>query len=168
MIPGQLVSLLTFPGVIIHEWAHKKFCDWLNIPVIKVVYFSFFKNPAGYVIHQKPKTYKETFWISVGPLILNSVLTLVLGLIAANMPDDGWSYILIIWLALSIGMHSFPSDGDMEHISYASKIALGQQKSFLHYLAFPFVWIIWIANKLRFFWFDFIYAVLLISLVGGF
>lgn len=65
-------------------------------------------------------------------------------------------------------MHSFPSDQDMHHISSASKLALKQKGSFFHYLTFPFVWIIWIANKLRFFWFDAIYAIALISLVGGF
>lgn len=64
LIPGWLISLLTFPGVIIHEWAHKKFCEWLGILVHKVVYFRF-GNPAGYVLHEPPKTYKQTFWISV-------------------------------------------------------------------------------------------------------
>lgn len=168
MIPGQLIALLTFPGVIIHELAHKKFCDWFNVPVIKVVYFSFLKNPAGYVIHEQPKTYKQIFWISIGPLIVNSILTIVLGIIASGLPSDSWSYILVIWLALSLGMNSFPSDQDMNHISSASKLALKKGGSIFHYLAFPFVLIVWVANKLSFFWFDAIYAVTLISLVGGF
>lgn len=32
MIPGQIISLLTFPGIIAHEWAHKQFCNWLKVP----------------------------------------------------------------------------------------------------------------------------------------
>ncbi len=35
---AQLIALLTFPGIIIHELAHKKFCDWFGVKVIKAVY----------------------------------------------------------------------------------------------------------------------------------
>lgn len=167
MIPGILISIITFPGVIVHEWAHKKFCDWLKVTVHKVVYFRF-GNPAGYVQHEQPTKYNQIFWISIGPLIVNSVVTILFGVFASQTLPDSWLYGVLVWLALSVGMHSFPSDQDMTHISSASKAALKQDGSFLHYLAFPFVWLVWIANKLRFFWFDVIYAVLLISLVGGF
>ena len=166
MIPGFLISLVTFPGVIIHEWAHKKFCDWLNVPVHKVVYFRL-GNPAGFVEHENPTTYKQTFWISVGPLVVNSLATIILSVIASQIIPDGWLYVVLIWLAFSIGMHSFPSDHDMQQVSSASKLALKRGGSFLHYLSFPFVTLIWIANKLRFFWFDAIYAFILITIGGG-
>lgn len=132
-----------------------------------MVYFSF-ENPAGYVIHREPEKYKQIFWISVGPLVLNSFLTLILGSIASGLHQKGWIYLVILWLALSVGMHAFPSDEDMENVSYASKQSLKQNGSIFHYFVFPFIWIIWIANKLKFFWFDAIYAIGLISLVGGF
>lgn len=167
MIPGILISIITFPGIVVHEWAHKKFCDWLKVSVLKVVYFRF-GNPAGYVQHEQPIKYNQIFWISIGPLIVNSGITLLLGFLASQVISESFLYDLLVWLALSIGMHSFPSDQDMTHISSASKSALKENGSFLHYFAFPFVWLVWIANVLKFFWFDAAYAVLLISLVGGF
>ena len=59
-IPGQLISLLTFPGVIVHEWAHKLYCNWTGVLVHKVVYFQF-ANPAGYVLHSEPKNIARFF-----------------------------------------------------------------------------------------------------------
>jgi hypothetical protein len=166
LIPGWLISAITFPGVIIHEWAHKKFCDWLKVPVHKVVYFKF-GNPAGYVLHDQPQTYKQIFWISIGPLIINSLATIAFSFAASqSITGSALSY-LFLWLALSAGMHSFPSDHDMQHVAQASKESIKNGGSILHYLAFPFIWLVWLANKLRFFWFDAIYAILLIEVGGG-
>ena len=165
-VSGWLISLLTFPGVVIHEWAHKKFCDWMGVPVHKVVYFRF-GNPAGYVLHEQPHQYKQIFWVSVGPLIINSSVALILSYLASQTIYESSFYYLLLWLALSAGMHSFPSDHDMQHIASASKDALKDGGSFLHYFAFPFVWLIWVANKVRFFWFDAIYAIFLIGIGGG-
>jgi len=50
-IPGKVVSLLTFPGVIVHELAHKIFCEMAGVQVYEVCYFRF-GNPAGYVKHE--------------------------------------------------------------------------------------------------------------------
>ncbi len=166
MIPGWLIALFTFPGVIIHEWAHKKFCEWLGVTVHKTVYFRF-GNPAGYVLHEPPQSYKQIFWVSVGPLIINSIFTVLLSVIASQSIPEGWLWYFLLWVAFSVGMHSFPSDQDMKHIFSASNDAIKQGGSFFHYLAFPFVWLIWIANKLRFFWFDAIYAALLVTVGGG-
>jgi len=173
-IPGWLISLLTFPGIILHEWAHKKFCDIANVKVYKVVYFNFNciieNEPPGYVIHERPTTYKQIFLISVGPLIINSLATILFGylfqILGLNTPETQNSLLTIIlaWLALSFGIHAFPSDEDMKHIFEASKIELAKGGSKLHYLAFPFVWLISLANKLRVIWFDAIYAGLLMML----
>jgi len=166
MIPGWLISIFTFPGVVIHEWTHKKFCDWFGIPVHEVKYFRF-GNPAGYVLHEEPKTYKQTFWVSVGPLIINSAASLLFSFIASQAISESFLWYLLLWIALSVGMHSFPSDQDMKHVAESSKRKIKEGGSFLYYLAFPFVALIWIANKLRFFWFDLIYAILLVSMGGG-
>ena len=170
-IPGPLIAALTFPGVMLHEWAHKFFCERMGVAVHKVKYFQF-KNPSGYVMHEQPKTYPQTFWISVGPLLVNSFATVALSFIAARMRTDdtaaAYIVLFLFWIAISAGMHAFPSDHDMQHISGASKQAIKSGGGYLHYLAFPFVWLVWLANKLRFFWFDLIYAGLLISIGGGF
>ena len=167
-IPGQLIALLTFPGVILHEWAHEFFCKRLGVKVIEVKYFQFWKKVAGYVTHEIPKTYKQTFWISIGPLLVNSFTAILASFIARQIVSGGWLWYLLLWLAISAGIHSFPSDHDMSHISSASKSAIKEGGSFLHYLAFPFVWLIWIANKLSIIWFDAIWAIFLVSIGGGF
>jgi hypothetical protein len=155
---GWLISLATFPGVIIHEWAHKKFCQLLRVPVFKVVYFRF-GNPAGYVLHAEPRTFGQTFWISAGPLVINSLLAILLSAIASKSVFGSGFWFFLIWTAFSLGMHSFPSNEDVRNIT--------ESRSFWRYLAFPFVGLILLANKLRFFWFDAIYAAFLIFIGGG-
>ncbi|KKQ41345.1 MAG: AN1-type Zinc finger protein [Candidatus Magasanikbacteria bacterium GW2011_GWA2_37_8] len=163
MIPGWFISIATFPGVIIHEWAHKKFCDWTGVAVHKVIYFRF-GNPAGYVMHDKPEKYKQIFWISTGPLIINSVLAIFLGYFTTLTQPESPLYYLIFWVAISLGMHAFPSDHDAKNIFNEGKKIIKNGGSNLHYLAYPFYGLIWIANKLRFIWFDLWYAITLVSL----
>ena len=167
-IPGWLISLVTFPGVVLHEWAHAFFCRQLGVTVHEVKYFQIGKGVAGYVKHEVPKKYSQTFWISIGPLLVNSITAILLSYIATFAPTESLVWYILLWLGLSIGMHSFPSDQDMSHISLSSKAAIKEGGTYLHYLAFPFVWLVWIANKLRVIWFDLIWAILLISLGGGF
>ena len=56
-LPGFLISILTFPGVIVHEAAHAFFCRKFEAPILEVKYFRF-GNPAGYVIHGDPENFK--------------------------------------------------------------------------------------------------------------
>src|SRR5260370_7616563 len=71
-IPGPLIALATFPGVIVHELAHQMFCRWFRVPVLKVCYFRV-GNPAGFIIHEPPtKTYQSLF-ISIGPFLINTI-----------------------------------------------------------------------------------------------
>ena len=65
-------------------------------------------------------------------------------------------------------MHAFPSNHDMKYILEASRTELRRGGSILYYLAFPFVGLVWLANKLRFIWFDFWYALFLVFLGSNF
>ena len=161
MIPGFIISLITFPGVVIHELAHKKFCGWTGVRVEKVVYFRL-GNPAGYVIHEEPKNYSQIFWVSVGPLIINSLVAIILVVPAVLFKNIQVLSAVLAWVAISAGMNSFPSNQDMKNVWQASKKAIKNGGNVLYYLAFPFVALIWIANLLKFFWFDLIYTVLLV------
>lgn len=62
IIPGFLIGWATFPGVIIHEFAHKKSCDWRGIAVRDVDYFSW--SGRGYVTHRSPRRFSDTLAIS--------------------------------------------------------------------------------------------------------
>jgi hypothetical protein len=161
LIPGQLISLVTFPGVIVHEAAHMLFCRLRGLAILDVCFFRF-GNPAGYVIHEVTPDFVSTFFVSLGPFFVNSVLCLVFCL-PAVVPvrifgiDDPLSYFWL-WLGISIGMHAFPSTADATNLWRHARVAA---KS-LHPLAivsFPLVALVFVANVLRFFWFDALYGV---------
>ncbi|HLJ92530.1 MAG TPA: metalloprotease family protein [Gemmataceae bacterium] len=160
IIPGWLVSLITFPGVIVHEAAHMFFCKLRGVAVLDVCFFRI-GNPAGYVIHEPPREFTTSFFISIGPFLINSVLCVVFCL-PAMVPvrvfgqSDPVAYFLI-WLGMSIGMHALPSTGDANGLWREARAAAGS----LHPLAlasFPLVILIYVANGLRFFWFDYLYG----------
>jgi Putative zincin peptidase len=154
MIPGWLISVLTFPGAMLHEFAHKIFCDIQHVPTSKVVYFQF-GNPAGYVLHEKPTTFQQTFWISVGPLLINSIAAIVVAIIASAFPLPDGIALCLSWLAISFGAHSFPTNSDVQSILEKSKERLREGGSSLHLLSYPFIFLIRMANALRVLWFDF-------------
>jgi len=163
LIPGWLISILTFPGVIAHEFAHRFFADWAKVPVYQVCYFRV-GNPAGYVIHGPVKGLKNSFLISVGPLIINTVLCALLTFSAIfpmfilEAAEYNWIFILLAWIGFSIGMHAFPSNEDMENL--LAEVKGAKQSGPLLWSAKLFAGILRLANALRVFWFDAIYAVL--------
>lgn len=158
-IPGIAISIATFPGVIVHELAHQLFCRWFKIPVFEVCYFRV-QNPVGYVLHEAaPKTY-QTVFISVGPFIINTLICLILGLSAslqfkfdsANILDY-----LLMYLAISVGMHAFPSTGDATSLWNA--VMKSQESSwFSKAIVAPIVGFIYLGALGSFFWLDAIYA----------
>jgi len=116
IIPGFIITWLTFPGVIIHELAHELFCKWTGTPVVKVCYFRF-GNPAGFVVHEKPTNVWKHILIGIGPLFINTGIGFTIAMLAFSL--KGKSEILVgvlLWLAISIAMHSFPSRGDAKSI----------------------------------------------------
>lgn len=161
IIPGFVISILTFPGVIVHEIAHRFFCDIVKVSVYRVCYFRV-GNPAGYVSHADPKSLKKSFLISIGPLLINTILCAI-----TTLPVSFSMYILkteptalmyvLGWLGISIGMHAFPSTEDMENFAASAKNA--NRKGILYFVAYPFMSLVAIANVARIFWFDLFYAV---------
>lgn len=119
MIPGWLISLLTFPGVIVHEIAHQFFCRMAGVAVLDVKYFQL-ENPAGYVIHETPKRTYQQLLIGLGPLVFNTVAGALIAF-PASLPVFGFDTsdkidIFLVWFGFSIAMHSFPSTGDAKSI----------------------------------------------------
>jgi hypothetical protein len=159
-IPGWLIGLITFPGVIVHEIAHRFFCDLAKVPVYEVCYFRV-GNPAGYVVHGQVKNLKDAFLIAVGPFIINTLLCAIICFPAVTpwwilkSYDSGW-HILLMWLGISIGMHAFPSAQDLDNFHQQVKSAHG----FSPLLVFSAIIgvIFKIARMLSVIWFDAIYA----------
>lgn len=116
IIPGVFLSIITFPGVIVHELAHQLFCYLRRVPVYEVMYFRP-KNPVGYVLHEPTDNPLDTLIISVGPFIVNSLLgALIVFPASIEMSEFGIVPFLpmlgVYWLGISILMHAFPSIGD--------------------------------------------------------
>ena len=160
-IPGEFISILTFPGIIVHEFAHMLFCRLRKVAVLDACYFRI-GNPAGYVVHENTGNFTTTFLISMGPFLVNTLLCLLICL-PAYMPikffdlEHPFSYFLI-WLGVSIGMHAIPSNQDAENV-YEQAREKVKEWNVLALLSFPVVGLIYLFNILRVFWADLIYGV---------
>lgn len=164
VIPGYIISILTFPGVIIHEFAHMVFCRLKRIPVYDVKYFQFDTQVQGYVVHDRTDSFRSAFLISIGPFIINTALCLIMCFPATLriffFDDFNLLTFLMLWLGVSIGMHAFPSIQDAENVWDLAKIE-AKKNNVLAILSFPLVIVIISANVLRAIWFDAIYGVLI-------
>jgi hypothetical protein len=161
IIPGFLITWLTFPGVIVHELGHQLMCQLTGTPVREVCYFRF-GEPAGYVIHELPTSIWKHLLIGFGPLIVNTTLGFLLGLLATQNEHLG-SVVLVQlamwWLAVSVAMHSFPSRGDASSLWQS---LWGDQSSTLaRVVGIPLVGLIYLGAFGSIFWLDFAYGVVI-------
>ncbi len=141
-IPGFLIALLTFPGVIIHEFAHRFFCDIFNVKVFNVNYFCLQQDTVGYVLHEKNKNHFPMALISLAPLLINTICCMVFTLAIASKihfdiptANSGFFYLLHLflgWVGFSTGFHAIPSNKDAEALTELSQ-------SFLTFIPFSFI-----------------------------
>lgn len=159
-IPGFLITLATFPGVIVHELAHQLFCRLFKVPVFEVVYIRV-GNPAGYVLHERTPNKWHNMMISVGPFIVNTMLGALVALPASlpifkfdnPMPVD---YVLI-YLGVSIAMHAFPSTGDAKAIW--ENLKEEDTSIWVKAVGYPVIGLIYLGSLGGFFWLDLAYGV---------
>lgn len=159
-IPGFLISILTFPGVIVHEFAHMFFCKIRKVAVLDACYFRV-GNPAGYIIHENTDNFYTTFWISMGPFFVNTLLCFLV-CFPAFMPINFFSIssplsYFLMWIGISIGMHAIPSNQDAKNLFDQAKEKI-KDKNLLAIITFPLVAMIYVFNFLRIVWIDLFYA----------
>lgn len=160
-IPGEIISLLTFPGVIVHEAAHQLFCRVSKLAIFDVCYFRW-GNPAGYVVHEATPDFHKNFLVSMGPFFINSLLC-VLFCSAAFIPVweldvfDPLAY-FFYWLGLSIGMHAFPSTHDLQGMWKVMPEA-AKRLNVLAIVSYPIVGILYVLNFARVIWADLGYGI---------
>lgn len=125
----RILLLLTCIGVIVHEYAHKHFCDYYRIPVKETVYFQL-DDPPGYVTHAQPKRYLPGFMISIAPAFINSIAAVLAGFAGGYLltDDPGISsfmmlalemkvvVIVLLWFGISAGVHLLPSQQDAKEV----------------------------------------------------
>jgi hypothetical protein len=145
-----LLDLFFMPGIISHEFGHRIFCDIFGVRVQKVRYFSF-TNPPGFVIHEHPKNFLQTFFITVGPLIFNTLLAVLFGIFSLQY------HFAFAWLSISVAAQSFPSSGDAKSLWKETKNHM--RRNFLAIVGFPISGLIQLINLIRSWWFDIIYGV---------
>jgi Putative zincin peptidase len=160
-IPGFLISLFTFPGVIVHEAGHLFFTRLFKLQVYNVCFFRV-GNPAGYVIHEKTENFTALFFVSMGPFFANTLLCIVF-CSAAFLPvwelkvGDPLAY-FFYWLGLSIGMHAFPSTTDLSNVwDLAPEKA--KKGNLLAIISLPLSGILVVLNYARFIWADLWYGI---------
>lgn len=158
-IPGILIAILTFPGVIIHELAHQMFCRFYRVAIFDVCYMRF-KNPHGYVVHEIPSRPGHDIMIGVGPFFVNTILGALITLSSA-MPvikfGSGTLFdYFLMWLGVSISMHAFPSTQDAQNILQASKSR--ELPLFARIITKPVVWIIYLFSAGSIIWLDYFYG----------
>lgn len=165
LLIGWLVGVITFPGVVVHELAHKSFCEFFGVNVYEVVYFRLVGNPIGYVLHEPARNLWQSFWITVGPFVVNSISAFSLGLIVGLVSQSGtdsFLFYFLTWLAVSIGMHSFPSMADAK--SLWASASTGNAASLLgRILVLPAVVLMGLGSILSIFWLDAAYSISIVS-----
>ncbi len=161
-IPGWLISLATFPGVIVHETAHFLFCRLFRLAVFDVCFFRV-GNPAGYVVHEPTDNFYARFFIAMGPFFINSGLCLLFCLPAfipvweLKIVDPlAWFF---YWLGLSIGMQAFPSTADLKGL-WAGMAPAARRGNLLALVSYPLVGLLYVANFARVVWADLGYGIL--------
>jgi hypothetical protein len=160
-IPGPLIAALTFPGVIVHEAGHLFFCRLFKLKVYDVCFLRF-GNPAGYVVHEKTDNFTSLFFVSLGPFFANTLLSVIF-CTAAFLPvwelkvEDLLDY-FFYWLGLSIGMHAFPSTGDLSNMSELAP-AKAKRGNILAIGSFPLIAILVVLNYGRIIWADLGYGI---------
>jgi hypothetical protein len=159
-LPGMLISIITFPGVVVHEMAHQLFCRLCRVSVLDVCYFRF-GNPSGYVIHETPKNPAHHLLIGIGPFLVNSTLGAIIaapGIVpVVQFETGGIVHYFLVWLGVSIAMHAFPSTGDAKSIWKATMSR--ECPALLRVAAVPLVVLIYVGAIGSVFWLDLIYGI---------
>ena len=147
-------SLITAPGVVIHELGHIIFCLFAGVKIHKIRLFQF-GSTAGYVIHDEPTKFYQAFLISFGPLIVNSLLALFCfsKIIPPYLDRHVWVY---GWLGIAIGLHAIPSTGDAKSLFHTINGRFWRNP--LVMVGYPFVLILYILNFLKTLHIDFVYV----------
>lgn len=159
---GWLITLLTFPGILAHEWAHQFLCRRTKVPVYKTCYFRF-GDPAGYVVHGPVDSFGKAFLIDIAPFMINTAIAVILFYIAVVL-GSGLAAAVLCWLGVSIAMHSFPSSSDADSLWQYSKRAL--KGNLLVLLGLPLVGLVKLWASLNRVWLNLLYAVILLLLVA--
>jgi len=148
-----ILSLITAPGVMVHELSHYLFCLLARVRVYKVKLFQF-GQLAGYVEHDEPENFNQAFLISFGPLIINTAAAMIL--FSQLRPPYHYLQLLYLWLGIVIGLHAIPSSGDARALFDTANNKI--KKNPFVIFGYPFVLILYILNIFKRLHIDIVYV----------
>ncbi|KKP59249.1 MAG: hypothetical protein UR53_C0004G0002 [Candidatus Magasanikbacteria bacterium GW2011_GWC2_34_16] len=146
-------ELVTAPGVVVHELAHALFCLFAGVRVHKIKLFGFGQT-AGYVVHDEPQKFYQGFLISIGPLLINSLLALFC-FSQFVLPYNRWQPFVFLWLGIAIGLHAIPSDQDAKALFNLANHRV--KRNPLIILAYPLILILYLLYLLKHWHIDFLF-----------
>lgn len=149
-------TVLTMPGVVVHEFGHALFCFLANVKIYRIKLLGL-KNPLGYVEHEEPRKFFQSLLISFGPLVVNSVLSLIM--FSKVTYKITFENILYFWLGFAIALHAIPSNGDAHTLLLIIRSKI--KRNPLVFVGYPFVGFIYILNLFKRFHFHFVYTAIL-------
>lgn len=143
-----LLILLESPGIITHELSHALLCVLSGVKIFKMRLLRF-RDPPGFVEHAEPEDFLSHILIACGPFIGNSLLALIL---AGRVTWGVWNFqtLLYGWLALVIGLHALPSDGDVDALLSAWWSRIRHEPFLIVFIPiFPVLYFIKLVKRLR-------------------
>ncbi len=160
MFVYYFLRILGSPGVAVHELSHAFFCFFSGVKVHKIKLFQFGET-AGYVSHDEAKNFIQAFFISFGPLLINTFLALFLFSLVRE-PYFSVMSILYFYLGLVISLHAIPSTGDAKSLLHFANHKVFRNPLVL--ILYPLVLILYILNLLKRIRLDILYSGALIYL----
>jgi hypothetical protein len=159
---------MTFPGVIVHEFAHAWACRRMGIHVIKICYLRI-GNPLGYVLHERPGSTIQHIMVAVAPFFVSTYVALIVSacasaLFASHTLVEFHDLVLplAIWLGFSIALHAFPSSGDADALW--NDVRSREVGLCAKLLLIPVVGLIRLTGLGARVWLDALYAVLVVAI----
>lgn len=140
----------------------------MRVPVYEVKYFQL-KNPCGYVIHEATESPLKTFFISIGPFLVNTIVGMIVIAPAAieliKFKDYSNPLNLVLgWLGFSILMHAFPSSGDAK-VLVKDILKNKNVNIFVRIIIAPVIGLIYVGAFGSIVWLDFLYALLIAMVI---
>ena len=124
-----LVNTATFPGVVVHEYAHIVAARSRGLRVLDARLFEPFANPAGYVRHTPARGNADALVVGLSPFVVNTALAVAVALLTVPAFELGpWTLLGVLWLAWSLALHAPPSLDDMGDVSGPASVALAPLK----------------------------------------
>jgi hypothetical protein len=164
----HILSYITFPGVVAHEFAHAWACRRLGIRVHQVCYLRL-GNPMGFVLHEASAYAFQHIMVVVAPFFVSTLFALCFslgGCLLAMSPLFSETRDLLalgtLWLSFSCALHAFPSSGDGD--SLWRDVRSPDVSLFAKLLLVPVVGVIRMGQMGTRLWLDALYALCVVAL----